>query len=77
MGNNVDGNYGNTTKTRVYEERSHIMQMTSSEGLEDLSAADKTELLLKLVEDIHDCVDISHYYRTLLVTSRGGIAPLL
>ena len=76
MGNNVDGNYG-YTETTLYEERSHIMQMTSSEGLEDLSAADKTELLLKLVEDIHKCVDISHYYRTLLITSRGGIAPLL
>ena len=73
MGN---GNYENT-ETTVNEERSHIMQMTSSEGLEDLSAADKTELLLKLVEDIHECVDISHYYRTLLITSRGGIAPLL
>ena len=42
----------------VYEERSQIMRITSSEGLEDLSAADKTELLLKLVEDIHDIADI-------------------
>ena len=40
------------------EERSDIMRMTSSEGLEELNAADKTELLLKLVEDIHECVDI-------------------
>jgi len=37
-------------------EQSSIMKM--SEGLEDLSAADKTVLLMKLVEDIHDCVDI-------------------
>jgi len=37
-------------------EQSSIMKM--SEGLEDLSAADKTVLLMKLVEVIHDCVDI-------------------
>ena len=42
----------------VFEERSQIMRITSSDGLEDLSAADKTELLLKLVEDIHDIADI-------------------
>ena len=51
---NVDGN-------RNTMQQSHIMQMTSSEGLEDLSAADNTELLLKLVEDIHSCVDILQF----------------
>ena len=52
----------------VYEERSQIMRITSSEGLEDLSAADKTELLLKLVEDIHVSADIM-YNRTFMITS--------
>ena len=42
----------------VFEERSQIMRITSSEGLEELSAADKTELLLKLVDDIHYVADI-------------------
>ena len=50
----VFGGHGNVT----HEERSDIMRMTSSEGLDELNAADKTELLLKLVEDIHECVDI-------------------
>jgi hypothetical protein len=32
--------------------------MKISAGVEDLSPADKTFLLMELVEQIHDCVDI-------------------
>ena len=42
----------------VYEERSEIIRMSSSEGLENLNATKKTELLLKLVDDIHYVADI-------------------
>lgn len=50
--------------TLMKEESSSIMKL--SEGIEDLCPADKTELLLGLIPDLHDCVDIMHNRRILV-----------
>jgi len=48
--------YSKTTVSGQQGDESSIMKISA--GVEDLSAADKTLLLMKMVDQIHDCVDI-------------------
>ena len=50
---------------------SSIMEMT--EDAEDLSADEKTRLLIRLVDDLHDCVDIMQNRSLVGQGNRGNL----
>merc|ERR1712154_140464 len=45
--------------------------MNLSEDVDDLSAGEKTSLLINLVDDLHDCVDIMQRRSLLLQTGKN------